>query len=646
MNYRILYVEDNRIDFEMVRAILEDQGLVEVIYRVDSKEEFFLTLQRQKIDIIFTDFSLPTLHGLEVIQLAAEKYPDIPVIMITGNLSDEIAVDVIKKGAWDYVLKENIYRLMPAIQSCMDRLKMKKEKDQAILTLSESENNYRLLAESSPYGILVHVKGRVFYHNQKAVKMITGEQEGSFLGLKLANFVHPSFKEELLRRIERIYQGETVDGFNEIRFYNEQGKELILEVASSPITFRGYPAGQVMFRDIAARKKAEMELIQAKQRAEESDRLKTAFLENMSHEVRTPLNGIIGFASLLKQRDVNDDDRINYVSIIEESGKHLLNIINDLIEVSKIETGQFELRKEVFNLNNLLDEIFMFFNESEKYRHKSISLHLNSELDNNHALIYTDKSRLRQVLLNLLNNAYKFTDQGKIEFGYQLAENSRLFRFFVKDSGTGIPEEARDLVFERFRQADNARMRSVGGNGLGLTICRGIVNAMHGKIWLESEPEKGTEFYFEIPFDRGRDDVPDIRKIDSLDSGLDWNGKTILIAEDEQSNFLLLRELLKHTGVGIEHAKTGKEVLRIMNQKEKPDLILMDIKMPELNGLEAVMSLRRNGFDLPVIAQTAFAMSEDEEKCLDAGCNDYITKPIKPGELINKINVFFNSVHD
>ncbi|MGC9345021.1 MAG: histidine kinase dimerization/phospho-acceptor domain-containing protein, partial [Bacteroidales bacterium] len=413
MRYRILYVEDNRIDFEMVKAVLEDQGLLEVIYRVESREEFLFTLEEQKIDIILTDFSLPAFHGLEVVKLVNETFPGIPVIMITGNLSDEIAVDIIKKGAWDYVLKENIYRLVPAIESCMDRLKMKQDKDQVLQTLKQSENNYRALAESSPYGILVHVNGRVFYHNRKAVKIITGEDKGSFLSLKLVDYIHPNYKDQLVDRMNRIYRGEKVEGYHELKFLNQEGKELILEVASSPIFFKGYPAGQVMFRDIAERKKAEMELIQAKQRAEESDRLKTAFLENMSHEIRTPLNGIMGFATLLKERNLTEPDKLSYIKIIEDSGKHLLSIIDDLIEVSKIETGQFDLRNEVFNLNGLLDEIYVFFKQSEKYAASPVELVVIKPVNDQKAAIYSDKSRLRQLFYNLLNNAFKFTDKGR-----------------------------------------------------------------------------------------------------------------------------------------------------------------------------------------------------------------------------------------
>ncbi|MFW5645470.1 MAG: response regulator, partial [Bacteroidota bacterium] len=395
---RILYVEDNHTDFEMVKAILEDRELVEVMYRTDKKEEFLLVLKREKIDLILTDYSLPSFHGLEVIQLSRENFPDIPVIMVTGNLSDEIAVDVIKKGAWDYVLKENVYRLIPVIQSTMTRLLMKKEKDVALQTLKESENNYRILSESSPYGILVHMRGRVFYHNRQAARLITGSEDGGFLGIKLVDHIKSEHKEELLLRMQKLYNGEKIEGHRELPFINLKGQKLILEIASSPITFHGYPAAQVIFSDIAGRKKAEKELLIAKERAEESDRLKTAFLENLSHEIRTPLNGILGFANLLKYEEVTEEQKLNYIKIIEDSGKYLVNIIDDLIEVSRIETGQFELRKEVFNLNDLLHELFIFFDENEKYTSQPVLLSKTHPFDQKKALIYSDKNRLKQVL--------------------------------------------------------------------------------------------------------------------------------------------------------------------------------------------------------------------------------------------------------
>lgn len=635
---RILYVEDNRTDFEMVKAILDDRDLVDVMYRVDKREEFHMVLERDKIDLILTDYSLPSFHGMEVVQLSCDLYPDIPVIMVTGNLSDEIAVEVIKKGAWDYVLKENIYRLIPAIQSSLTRLLMKKEKDAALKTLRESENNYRKLSESSPYGIMVHVRGRVFYHNREAARLITGREDGSFLGIKLADHVSPDYKEALLVRMEKLYSGEKTDGPKEMPFKDERGRELILEIASSHITFHGYPAAQVIFSDIAERKKAESELLKAKEKAEESDHLKTAFLENLSHEIRTPLNGIIGFTTLLKNNNITKEEKFDYIKIIEDSGKYLINIIDDLIEVSRIETGQFELRNEVFNLNDLLDELHTFFNDNEKYATCPVLLSLTCQLEEGMAMIYSDRTRLKQVLNNLISNAYKFTDEGKIEFGYEIIGNENL-RFFVKDTGTGIPKSSRDIIFERFRQAENAVKRSSGGNGLGLTISRGIIEALRGRIWFESEPERGTDFYFEIPYELAIDNPAEEILRPSENLGYNFKGKTILIAEDEPSNYELLKYILYNTGARLLHAQTGREVLRMINVNNHVDLILLDIKMPEMNGLEALKSLRKQKHMLPVIAQTAYVMSDDEKKCMDAGCDDYITKPIKADELLDKIRI-------
>jgi CheY-like chemotaxis protein len=349
------------------------------------------------------------------------------------------------------------------------------------------------------------------------------------------------------------------------------------------------------------------------------------------------LNGILGFTSLLKLNNISEEEKKSYLQVIEDSGKHLLTIIDDLIEVSRIETGQFELRKEIFNLNKLLDELSGFFENNEKYKDLPVVLNLTLALNRKESLIYSDRVRLKQVLYNLLSNAYKFTDEGKIEFGYEIIGPN--IRFFVKDTGTGIPEEWHESIFERFRQYKNSKERTAGGNGLGLTICKGIISEMNGRIWVDSKPGRGSDFYFEFLFEKA-DDPVNSEKPEEIEFNYKFSNKTILVAEDEPSNYTLIKNILKNTGVKLFHAKNGTEVLKMMRTKNSIDLILMDIKMPELDGIGAVKALRENKIKLPVIAQTAYVLSDDRKKCLQAGCDDYVSKPIQPRELLQKIHNF------
>ncbi len=640
---KILYVEDSRIDFEMVKAILEEEDLVQSIRRVDKKEEFLSALKEEKFDVVLTDYSLPVFHGLEAIHILKTKYPDLPVIMITGNLADEIAVDVMKKGAWDYVLKENIYRLVPAILNAVENLKIKKERQAALESLKESETNYRVLAESSPYGIIVHADRTILYHNQVAMRIFrVPDKVESLVGLKIEEYVHPDYKETLAERFGMLYRGEEMQKEYEIKFLDYEKNELFLEVASSPINFNGQPAAQVIFRDIADRKKMERDLILAKERAEASDRLKSSFLENLSHEIRTPLNGIIGFASLLKLKDLSQEDRENYVKVIEDSGKHLLTIIDDLIEISRIESGQFELRNERFLLNEIMDELYLFFNSGDFYKNTNVILGLTKGLRDQESVVIGDKARLKQVLFNLLSNAFKFTREGRIDFGYRKPDEDGVL-FFVRDSGIGIPDDFKEIIFERFRQVDNTSSREYGGNGLGLSICKGIVNAMQGKIWFDSRVDQGSDFYFRIKLNFLNTAVITKRSNQSSKKqSYEWKGKNALVAEDENSNFVLLKHILERTGIGITHVKNGRDVISILENGNRFDIILMDVKMPEMDGMETIRILRERDIQIPVIAQTAYAMTEDRDKCLKAGCNDYITKPIRSSELLGKMQTFLN----
>ncbi len=638
--YRILYLADNPTAFEMVKALLESENILDDITWVNEKGVLFREIKQRKYDLILADFNLSNINGLELMRLLEKNKNPIPVIILTETLNEEIAAEVIKKGAYDYVLLPYIYKLPEAIRNAMRRKKMEDDRNLALIRLKESEENYRILAEASPYGIIVHNKGKLVYYNKQAIRILNGDIKANYKGRQILDFVHPEFHEIVKERMKNLYKGKNYLKFFQLILINFHSELIQVELAAASIIFNGVPSAQVIFSDISERKKMEGELIRAKLKAEESDRLKTAFLENMSHEIRTPLNGIIGFSTLLKHKVINEEDRIKYLEIIEQSGKHLLNIINDLIEISRIESGHIDIRREIFNLNDLMDDLYIFFTKSVQMKGLPINLSLIKSISDDNAFINTDASRLKQVLINLLNNALKFTLKGQISFGYEQKDNKTIL-FFVKDTGIGIPDNAKEFVFERFRQADDAKTREYGGAGLGLTISKGLVDILGGKIWFDSIYEKGTTFNFTLPGLLLSNVLAGTQNSGEDQEEIDWRDKHILIAEDEHSNVILLRHILKPTGIKIERVSTGIEVLnKLQNGTHKYDLILMDIKMPEMDGLETIKKIRKKNIKISIIAQTAYAMTDDRQKCINAGFDEYITKPIRANELLKLMAKF------
>jgi PAS domain S-box-containing protein len=386
------------------------------------------------------------------------------------------------------------------------------------------------------------------------------------------------------------------------------------------------------------RSQLEYELIKAKNKAEESDKLKTAFLANMSHEIRTPMNGILGFAEMLNDNTLSSANRKKYLEIINSNGKMLINLIDDIIDFAKIESDQVNIVQDDFSLNNLLNQVQSTFMTSRLKRDKSrMRLITKKSFPDEKSFIRTDPIRIRQILTNLVGNAVKFTHKGFIEFGYNLESNKTLL-FYVKDTGIGIEKDKLQLIFERFMQADSSPSRKYGGSGLGLAISRGLVELLGGKMWAESTLNVGSTFYFTIPFN------PVIRKVEERIENKHpranylWEGKLFLIAEDDKFSYKFLEGFLKQTKAEVIRAADGREAVELCRHNANIDLVLMDIQMPEMNGLVATEEIKKFNPDIPIIAQTANAISEERQRCIMAGCDDFITKPVNITELYAKID--------
>lgn len=378
------------------------------------------------------------------------------------------------------------------------------------------------------------------------------------------------------------------------------------------------------------------ELIVAKQKAEESDKLKSAFLANMSHEIRTPMNGILGFSELLKEKNLSEQEKEKYIAIIHKGSHQLLDIINDLIDISKIEAGQVQVNVTDFLLSDLLKDIEIFFRPiAEK---KGLQLNLDNKVAERHSWVSLDQVKIRQVLVNLIGNAIKFTDEGGIEFGCRF--DGLQFRFHVSDTGIGIDSSHFSSIFDRFRQVEIVPSGKFGGTGLGLAITRSYVEMMGGSIHVKSEPGKGSRFIFTIPYAPAEKNpgtpLQEESPMENPDYG--WFGKKILMVEDIEDNAVLIQQLLKSTGLEIIRAETGNDALLKLSAYSDFSMILMDMKLPDLDGYEVTRRLREMNIRIPVIAITAYAMSGDRERCLQAGCNDYLPKPLKKKDLLQKID--------
>jgi len=395
----------------------------------------------------------------------------------------------------------------------------------------------------------------------------------------------------------------------------------------------GEPTGLFgIARDITERKEMENSLIEAKEKAEESDRLKTAFLHNISHEIRTPMNAIVGFSGFLSDPDLVHEKRKQFTDIIIQSSDQLLSIITDIISIASIEAGQEKAIEKEFDLNITLKQLHEQFLIVAK--RKNVSLNLVPSLTYIEDNVISDGTKLVQILSNLIVNALKFMKEGHVNFGYVVKDTE--IEFFVEDTGIGIPHEMHTEIFKRFRQVETSATRQFGGSGLGLSISKAYVEILGGKIWLNSVINKGSTFYFTIPYKKAQkktisEQASNIFKKETKQI------TTLLIAEDEDSNFMMLEELLSDLNSNIIRAINGLEAVEICKINKQIDLVLMDIKMPVMDGYDATRQIRSFMPTLPIIAQTAYTTNADRNKALACGCNDFISKPFNREMIISKI---------
>jgi len=384
------------------------------------------------------------------------------------------------------------------------------------------------------------------------------------------------------------------------------------------------------------KEKRAIELIIAKEKAEESDRLKSAFLTNMSHEIRTPMNGILGFTELLREPNLTSDEQQDYIQTIQISGTRMLNTINNIVDVSKIESGLTKVDIKETNINEKIEFTYKFFKPEIEI--KGLQFLVKKGLPSKEAIIKTDNEKVYGILTNLIRNAIKFTYEGSIEFGYE--KKGEYLEFFVKDTGVGVPQRQHQMIFERFRQGSESHNRGYEGSGLGLSIAKSYVEMLGGKIWVESEEGKGSIFYFTIPYNAvSEEKIEIVNAVSTEHKEVQAKNLKILIVEDDEISYSFLTKTLQKISKEVLHAITGVQAVEACRNNPDINLVLMDIRMPQMDGNEATRQIRQFNTDVIIIAQTAYGFSGDRERAIEAGCNDYISKPIKSTllyELIKK----------
>jgi PAS domain S-box-containing protein len=643
------FVEEDDFDqvFNLISSSKVDAGVVNNTFGAGKSSEYGLRssgIVFHPFDIFFTVKKNTNTDLLELLNNSLEKwkYKSTSVFNTSRQKWSHGKVDSIQVSPlW---LKETtVLVVIVLILLILFIVLLRFKISVATRKVKKSEEKLSQALIAAPFPIMIHAEdGEVISINETWTEL-TGYSLEDIPTISV--WTERAFRQESRnenRYTDELYLVNNRIKEGEYKIFTFWGDKIIWDFSSAPLgRFRdGRRLIISMAKDVTERNLHEIELIKAKEKAEKSDALKSAFLANMSHEIRTPMNGILGFADLLKEPELNSEKQQKYIRIIEDSGVRMLNIINDIIDISKIEAGLMEVNIKESNINEQIEYIYTFF--KPEVEAKGMLLTFNNSLPLNKAIISTDREKLFAILTNLVKNAIKYSHKGSIDFGY--VSKGEFIEFHVKDTGVGIERDRLQAIFKRFVQADIFDKEARQGAGLGLTISKAYVEMLGGKLWVESEIGKGSTFYFTIPYNT---DLNESRRVSneilSFKLGSEIKNLKILVVEDHEESALLLSILLKKMSREILYAKNGCEAIDISLNNPDIDLIFMDIKMPEMDGYETTRRLRHFNKDVIVISQTAFGLAGDEEKVIKAGCDAYLSKPIRKKELMSLIHRFFGN---
>lgn len=749
---KILLIEDLPTD-----AFLAEHEIRKLLQNcefrtVEGKEEFIRELSTWEPDLVISDYQLPSFDGLTALRTVLEMAPLTPVIIHTGSQNEDTAIDCMKAGAADYVIKEHIKRLGPAVLNALEQKEVRFRADSAQRKLVESEEKFRNIFQNHAavellldpeYGIIVDanlaasdfygwplneltskpmhavsaysedavqrelkaactnnplrfesahlsadgramivdvfsstitIGGKLFLHliihdisekklAEERLELLSRSVEQSQAGVAISNpegrieYVNPAFvkltgygHDHVLGSDLRLLYSESDNSVEfdliwstvksggtwegELGSRRHTGDFYWVRAHISPIVSEHKGITQIVFvcEDVTEKKAMILDLVAAKEKAEESDRLKTAFINNISHEIRTPLNGILGFGQLLADEDHTVEERREFYTSVQESSNRLLRTVGDYMDIAMIVSGTMKITKESHAVNGRLEEMCEAARKRTPYCTIPIELTHPEATDDLH--LYTDWGMLTKIISHLLDNAQKFTREGQITLGYSLQDGEMVFT--VRDTGKGITRKKLGVIFDAYMQEDNSLTRGYEGSGLGLTIARGMIELLGGRIEVESEEGRGSEFRFTVP--HRNESVQRGANVQAQRSNAPEPYPLILIAEDDSANSVFLDIVLKRAGYRTLRASDGLEAVEYCRNREDISLVLMDIKMPGLNGVESTVRIKEFRANLPVIAVTAYAQTGDESRFLEIGCDAYISKPIDRSALLELIN--------
>lgn len=625
---------------------LSEKALINVEFTIETEQEKFISrITKSDPDIIIVEFAPNKNAALDICKKIKELEAGnhVPIVCLLENREDEELNKRILLCNCDAILIKPFdeFELTILLKSM---LKVKEN------NIKQSIENDLRIERDRADNIIEGINAGTWDWNVETGEMVINSRWAKMLGYTLKELqpvTIETWRKFIHQKDLRVAENKIAGHFrNKIRYYyaefrmrHKNGNWVWINSRGKIVEYtpEGKPARMVGTHiDITHKKTAEKELIKAKEKAIESDRLKSAFLSNMSHEIRTPMNGILGFIDLLKNAELNSETQNYYIDIVKQSGERLLNTINDIIELSKIEAGETPFHETSICVDELMYFFHVFFSpQAEK---KGLKLIYNPNPANKNIIIKTDRTKLESILTNLIKNALKFTSHGGIEFGF--GEEGKKLAFYVKDTGKGITKDKLDIIFERFVQANLNINRGHEGSGLGLSIAKAYTKMLGGEIWVTSEENKGSSFQFTIDY------KPVYLTIAPEEYGnviehkeTDYSKFEVLIAEDEEINFILIEQLLSDMKLKLLHAQNGIEAISLCQSNPNIALILMDIKMPIMDGFTAAKQIQKLRPNLPIIAQSAYALTHEIEK-FNQFFDDYITKPINRVELKQKIQKY------